>query len=156
MSVRIFVSLLIIFGIISSGAGLFIQDWQEKKSVPQFPCHSVIEGGQFIGNDLQPYIFDGILTWWPKRGLVSIFGIKKMGNDTQVVKQAVQLKDITQYGNAIYGHVDQFDIPTNGHVSLFPTLNKKGASVSFIFKPLSERKWLMMMNDNWVSMCEKK
>lgn len=156
MSVRIFFSLLIFFIMASIGGFLFIHHWEETKRVPQSPCYSVIKEGRFIGNDLQPYTFDGIVTWWPKREQMSMFGIKKTDKDVLVVKQTVQLSDVTQYENAIYGRVGLIDIPIDSQATLSSTLNKKGASVSLLFKPISDRKWLMMMNDNWVSMCEKK
>ncbi|MHC9060953.1 hypothetical protein [Pantoea sp. y20] len=154
MSVRIFFSLLIFLIFSSIGGFALIHHWQETKHVPQSPCYSVIKEGQFIGNDLQPYTFNGIITWWPKREQVSMFGIKRSGKDELVVKQTVQLTDVTQYGNAIYGRVGLID--NNSQASLSSTLNRKGAPISIIFKPVSEQRWLMMMNDNWISLCEKK
>ncbi|MEW5561955.1 hypothetical protein AB1287_17195 [Enterobacter asburiae] len=157
MSVRIFFILLITF--IMGGGGLFyaIQDYQEKKLTPQVPCYSVIREGNFIDDNLQPYSFNGGLTWWPYQKKLSVFGISKNSHGGKVINRILNLGDVRQHQGTIHARVAAVDIAAGDQLGKEYTLfSATGTPLTLTFKPLTDRKWLMMINDNWIAMCEKK
>ncbi|OON41334.1 hypothetical protein BTJ39_05060 [Izhakiella australiensis] len=157
MSVRIFFNLLIVT--VMAGVGIFfsVHHYQEKYKVPQAPCYSTIKQGAFVDDDQQAYIFNGNITWWPYQEKLSIFGISKNSQGSVVINRSLELSNLWQYKNSVHARVAKVEVAASDRLGDGKALiSPVGAPISIIFKPISERKWLMMINDNWVAMCEKK
>lgn len=156
MSVRVFFILLIV----SLVGGVIFSIYQHNYGngmTPHYPCYSIIKNGNFVDDHQQPYIFNGGLTWWPHQGKLSVFGVIKESQGSRVINRTLNLQSINQHKDTIHARVAGVDIAAGDQMGKdFTLISAPETPLTLIFKPLAERKWLIMINDNWIAMCEKK
>ena len=158
MPVRTFFSLLTVIVLAQTllwGGILYVHGWQAEQ--PASPCYSLISDGQFVNDRLVRYTFTGAFTWWPEQKKITIFGLRKSGENQELINRALYLNVTEQRRGELFGTISRTEILENDRPQNNPPLlSPPGVPVTLFFKKLGGQKWLMMINDNWVMMCEKK
>nr|WP_159466072.1 hypothetical protein [Scandinavium goeteborgense] len=149
-------SMLISLGL-GSALAYISWDYFDAQRIPEEPCTSVIHDGRFIDENLAHYRFNGVITWWPKLARLTLFGIKSDGSGDKVFNRALKLKDVRKKGSVIHGRVAALDIAIGDQLPKQTFLISEGnQDLTLLFKPINHGSWLVMINDNWVMMCEYK
>ncbi|HEI8868872.1 hypothetical protein [Serratia sp. AKBS12] len=131
--------------------------WQEKHIMPNTPCYSVIKDGRFIDDLHNNYTLNSVVTWWPRDDKLSFFGVKSDRSGGKIIKRTLNLGEVKKYDGILRARVDSVDISPSDQLGKTNAMfASAGQPMTIIFKPLTRKSWLMMINDNWVLMCEKR
>lgn len=159
MQLRILFFLLITGVFLCLGGALASMTWGyfDAQKVPSEPCTSVIHNGHFIDENLESYQFNGVITWWPKFSRLTLFGIKSDATGDRVFNRSLLLKDVTRKNNVVQGRVAELNIAMGDQLpkKMF-LISENHQDLTLLFKPINHGSWLVMINDNWVMMCEYK
>lgn len=159
MQLRILFFLLITGFFLCLGGALTYISWDyfDAQSIPAEPCTSVIHDGHFIDENLENYRFNGVITWWPKFSRLTLFGIRTDANGDKVFNRTLLLQGVTRKGSVIHGRVAELNIAAGDQLpkEMF-LISDSNQDLTLLFKPINHGSWLMMINDNWVMMCEYK
>jgi hypothetical protein len=159
MHIRVLLFVLISLLCLSMGSAFAWMTWRylDNERVPDEPCTSIIRDGQYIDESLEHYRFNGVITWWPKLSRLTLFGIKTDSAGNKVFNRALQLKNVTRKGSVVHGRVAQLNIAVGDQLPQKTFLISEGnQDLTLLFKPVNTDSWLVMINDNWVMMCEYK
>jgi hypothetical protein len=143
----------------SIGGALAYASWSyfDSRRMPEEPCTSVIHEGHFINENLEKYRFNGVITWWPKLSRLTLFGIKSDSSGDRVFNRALVLKGVSRKGNVVHGRVAELNIAVSDQLPKDAFLiSESNRDMALLFKPIDNESWLVMVNDNWVMMCEYK
>ncbi|HFK7188285.1 hypothetical protein [Serratia odorifera] len=125
--------------------------------MPHSPCYSVIKEGRFIDDLHNNYSLNSVVTWWPRDDKLSFFGVKSDKNGEKIIKRTLNLGEVNKYEGVLRARVDSVDISPSDQLGKSNAMfASAGQPMTIIFKPLTRKSWLMMINDNWVLMCEKR
>lgn len=133
--------------------------WQYHKYelLPRQPCSSTINNGTFFDETLKPYIFNGVITWWPANNQLTLFGIREENGEKLTFERTLVLDQVKIENNNIHGKVREVKVSVADQLPEGRVLiGEKGKAMSLIFKRINSDRWLMLINDNWVTMCENK
>ncbi|PKB91364.1 hypothetical protein A8A01_01175 [Ewingella americana] len=159
MQLRILFILLIAGIFLSVGSVLAYISWDyfDAQRTPAEPCTSVIHDGRFIDESLEHYRFNGVITWWPKLSRLTLFGIKSDADGDKVFNRTLLLKEVKRKGNVVHGRVAKLNITIGDQLpkKVF-LISESDQDLTLLFKPINQGSWLVMINDNWVMMCEYK
>lgn len=157
MRLRILFFLLMSGGGVCVGGALAYMGWNyfDAQKIPGEPCTCVIHDGQFIDENLKHYRFDGVITWWPKLSRLTLFGIKSDDHGDKVFNRALLLQDVTRKGNLVQGRVAKVNIANGDQLpkKMF-LISKSNQELMLLFKPINHGSWQLMINGDWVLMCE--
>lgn len=159
MQLRVLLYVLIVSSALLLGSALAWLSWRyfEAQSRPGEPCSSVIRDGHFIDESLQPYRLNGVITWWPKLSRLTLFGIRTDSSGEKVFNRTLLLENVRHKDNVVHGRVAQIKVATGDQLPGKIFLISEGSQdLTLLFKPVNRDSWLMMVNDNWVMMCEYK
>lgn len=128
-----------------------------EENLPQKPCSSIIKNSKLIDDLQRPYQLQGTITWWPHDNRLTLFGMKKDEKSSLIFDRAVQLQAVKKHGGVVQGTVDSV---SKASVDQLPPdyklIGEKGRDLTLFFKKIDSDRWLMMIDDNWVMMCEYK
>ncbi|MGU3524761.1 hypothetical protein ACLBW2_16845 [Enterobacteriaceae bacterium C23F] len=159
MQLRLLLFVLTVTGALFLGGALGWLSWHyfDAQSTPTEPCTSVIREGHFIDESLQPYRFNGVITWWPKLSRLTLFGIRSDTDGDKVFNRTLVLDNVRRKANVVHGKVAAINIAMGDQLPAKTFLISEGnQDLTLLFKPINRDNWLVMINDNWVMMCEYK
>jgi hypothetical protein len=138
-------------------AALGLWEYSKYESLPHQPCSSTVENGKFIDENLQSYTFNGVITWWPDNNRLTLFGVKEENGNKRVLERTLVMDVIDTGRNNIHAKVKEVSFSVADQMPKEQALiGEKGKEMSLIFKRINSKRWLMLINDNWVMMCENK
>ncbi|HEY3983148.1 hypothetical protein [Cedecea sp.] len=159
MQLRILFFVLIAGFALCIGGALAYMSWGyfDAQRTPTEPCSSVIHDGRFIDENLEHYRFNGVITWWPKLSRLTLFGIKSDTAGDKVFNRSLVLQGVKRKGSVVHGRVAELNIAPGDQLpkKMF-LISESNQDLALLFKPINQGRWLMMINDNWVMMCEYK
>lgn len=156
MPLRILLSILIVAGCVITGTGFLLKAYQIE-DVPEKPCTSIIKEGYFIDSLQQHYRFNGSVTWWPRTHRISLFGLQSDQQKSLVFDRVIHLENVHRKDNIIQGKVKEtIKASADQLPNDYEMIAENGQDISLVFKHIDARNWLVMLNDNWVMMCEYK
>lgn len=130
----------------------------ENAQRPDQPCSSIIQGANLIDQYQSPYQFNGVITWWPQANKLTLFGVKSDKDNAGIVfDRALQLQTLTAKKGVIQAKISDLKIFNDDKLPPdYVILGEKGKDLTLLFKPIDHNSWLMLINDNWIMMCENK
>lgn len=134
-----------------------LNQYLEANQIPQTPCYSTIKEAAFVDNNHQHDTFTGGFIWRPHQEKLAVSGTSKSLQGSRVINRTFTLDEVHQHKGVIHARVAAVDIAAGDQWEKEPALlSTAGAPLTLIFKPLTAGKWLLMINDNWITVCEKK
>lgn len=157
MSLRAVFIVLMISIFASAGLTYSIQIYLKHHDIPDQPCSSNIKNGHFINKDQQPYSLNGVITWWPQSNRITLLGVKTSGEKKTPFNRKILLSHIEKYDGVIHGKINELIIDNGDQLLRNDTIfGDKDSFISLLFKRIDKNSWLMMVNDDWVMLCEYK
>jgi hypothetical protein len=129
-----------------------------RPNVPNLPCVSVINNGQFIGDDFKHYTFNGTITFWLSEKMISAFGVIDTDQDKTILRRELLLGKVNQRQSGIVTATisERRLSSTDNAGSTRVLLSAKNESITLTFNRIKAGAYLVNVNDNWVMMCEEK
>jgi hypothetical protein len=126
--------------------------------IPDNPCVSTIDSGEFIGDDLKPYVFTGTVTFWLKQNKISIFALIKEEGESVVLRRDLLLDTISPISTGVIGtRVKQrYIYPTDTASDKRVLFSAKDEDINLVFHRLRRGVYMVYVNDNWVMTCQEK
>ncbi|HEI8864673.1 TPA: hypothetical protein SLG40_000113 [Serratia odorifera] len=128
------------------------------RMLPSAPCSSVIENGDFIGDDMQRYAFNGTVTFWLDERMISIFGVTESAQQgKKKLRRVLHMSQVSSSGPVVTGKVVEIKVSPSDDVGGSSTLfSARDESINLVFRRLRAQMYLVTVNDNWIMMCEEK
>ena len=157
MSLRKLFCILILVAIFFTVIIVGLWQYQKYEVLPHHPCSSTIDNGNFFDETFQPYTFNGVITWWPSNHRLTLFGVRDDGDIKRVFERTLIIDPVNVVENNIHGKVKEVRVSVADQLPKGMTLiGEEGKGMALIFKRINTNRWLMLINDNWVMMCENK
>ncbi|HHB1427546.1 TPA: hypothetical protein ACOQZT_003156 [Serratia odorifera] len=158
MRVHTFFSLLIVSLVLGTAGAVAVKKLLSWHALPSAPCSSVIENGDFVGDDMQRYRFNGTVTFWLDERMISIFGVTDSPlQGKKKVRRVLQLDQLNKSGHVAVGKVGAVTLSPSddigGRSALF---SARDESINLVFRRIRSKMYLVTINDNWIMMCEEK
>ncbi|CAI1710565.1 Uncharacterised protein [Serratia ficaria] len=158
MRVHTFFGLLILSLALGGAGAVAMKKLLSWRALPSAPCSSVIENGDFVGDDMQRYAFNGTVTFWLDERMISIFGVTESAQQgKKKVRRVLHMDRVSKSGRVVAGKVDAVKLSPSddigGRSALF---SARDESINLVFRRIRAKMYLVTINDNWIMMCEEK
>lgn len=124
--------------------------------LPDAPCTMEITNGEFINDQFKNYRFNGSITLWLNSNMITIFGIYDTSEGKKQLNRSLLLENVKRQSNVITAYVKTTNIAPgdelHGVGSFFAA---KDQSLTFHFEKIKRGEYLVMINNNWVSLCKE-
>lgn len=156
MSKQLFLILLIIL-VLSVFGACFFYIRGVGDNMPNNTCVSTITNGQFIGDDLKSYVFNGTVTFRIKQSKISIFAVIQEEEDKSILRRDLLLDKIVRNSTGIINtkvhqrYIYSTDTASDKRV-LFSDRNE---DINLVFRRLRRGVYMVYVNDNWIMTCQE-
>jgi hypothetical protein len=156
MRIQTFLALLITLLVaLSVTFASFFYD-EKKIEIPVSACISNIKNASFINDAYQGYSFQGKISFWPKNNSVSAFGILTIDDEHFKLRRNIDIEKGSYRENSYSGVVKTVNLSPSDNVTTLGKMlfSHEGEKIVMDFEKISDNRYVVFVNDNWVSMCE--
>ncbi len=127
-----------------------------NNALPNVPCSMEITHGEFINDQYNHYQFNGSITLWLKSNMITIFGVYDTRDGKKQLNRSLMLERVSKHANVLTAYVKAANIAPGDELhDIGNFFAAKDQSLTFHFHEIKRGEYLVMINNNWVSLCKE-